>query len=92
MEESVYLTNEQARRFMLLKHGLLGDYRYSGKQGVLEYICQAASYACSMVILACRTSSGLLPQTSSIAVTSRMIMNDGSTTANVAMRAPTIPA
>ena len=41
MEESVYLTNEQARRFMLLKHGLLGDYRYSGKQGVLEYICQA---------------------------------------------------
>lgn len=41
MEESVYLTNEQTRRFMLLKHGLLGDYRYSGKQGVLEYICQA---------------------------------------------------
>ena len=41
MAESVYLTNEQARRFMLLKHGLLGDYRYSGKQGVLEYICQA---------------------------------------------------
>lgn len=41
MGERVYLTNEQARRFMLLKQGLLGDYRYSGKQGVLEYIIQA---------------------------------------------------
>ena len=36
----VYLTNRQARRFLLLKHGLLGDYRFIGKQGALEYVRQ----------------------------------------------------
>jgi len=41
MGESINLTNEQARRFMLLKQGLLGDYRFSGKQSVLDYITQA---------------------------------------------------
>ena len=41
MAESVYLTNEQARR-LCFETWTLGDYRYSGKQGVLEYICQAA--------------------------------------------------
>ncbi|MCL2663868.1 MAG: winged helix DNA-binding domain-containing protein [Oscillospiraceae bacterium] len=35
-----YLTKEQARRFILLKQGLIGDYRFIGKQGVLEYIRQ----------------------------------------------------
>ncbi len=41
MGESIFLTNVQARRFMLLKHGLLGDYRFSGKDGVMAYIRQA---------------------------------------------------
>ena len=34
------VTKEQARRFMLLKHGLLGEYKFSGKQGVIDYIRQ----------------------------------------------------
>lgn len=38
MGQSVSLANEQARRFLLLKQGLLGDYKYSDKQGVLDYI------------------------------------------------------
>ena len=35
------ITIEQARRFILLKQGLLGDYRFSGMQGTLDYIRQA---------------------------------------------------
>lgn len=35
------LTKEQARRFLLAKHGLLGDYRFSGKEGALAYVRQA---------------------------------------------------
>lgn len=35
------LTKQQARRFLLLKQGLLGEYRFSGKAGVLEYMRQA---------------------------------------------------
>lgn len=37
----ITLTNRQARRFLLLKHGLLGEYRYTGKQGALEFIRRA---------------------------------------------------
>lgn len=35
------ITLEQARRFILLKQGLLGDYRFIGKQGALDYVRQA---------------------------------------------------
>lgn len=42
MINSIALSNKQARRFMLLKQGLIGDYRFSGKQGVLDFIRQAA--------------------------------------------------
>lgn len=34
------VTNRQARRFLLLKHGLLGGYRFAGKQGVLDFVQQ----------------------------------------------------
>ncbi len=34
------VTVEQARRFLLLKHGLLGDHSFIGKQGALDYIRQ----------------------------------------------------
>ena len=37
----IRMTNRQARRFLLLKHGLLGAYRFSGKRGALDYIRQA---------------------------------------------------
>lgn len=35
------LTNEQARNFILLKHGLLGEYKFTGKQGIYDFIRQA---------------------------------------------------
>ena len=34
------VTNRQARRFLLLKHGLLGGYRFAGKQGALDFVRQ----------------------------------------------------
>lgn len=34
-------TNEQARHFILLKQGLLGGYRFGGKEGVLDFVRQA---------------------------------------------------
>ena len=36
----ITLTNKQARRFMLLKQGLLGDYKFTGKQGAFDFISQ----------------------------------------------------
>ena len=33
----ITLTNGQARRFMLLRHGLLGGHKYIGKRGALEF-------------------------------------------------------
>ena len=35
------LTNRQARRFMLYKHGLLGGHKFIGKRGVLDFFKQA---------------------------------------------------
>lgn len=37
----VTLTNLQARQFLLLKHGLLGSYQFSGKEGALDFVRQA---------------------------------------------------
>lgn len=36
----IRLTNRQARQFMLLKQGLLGEYRFIGKQGAYDYVRQ----------------------------------------------------
>ena len=41
MENPQNITIEQARRFLLLKQGLIGDYRFIGKEGTMEYIRQA---------------------------------------------------
>lgn len=38
--EPIRLTGRQARRFLLLVHGLLGAYRFSGKEGALSYVRQ----------------------------------------------------
>lgn len=35
------ITKEQARRFILLKQSLLGEHKFTGKQGALEYVRQA---------------------------------------------------
>lgn len=37
----IILTNRQARQFILLKHGLLGEYKFVGKQGALDFVRQA---------------------------------------------------
>lgn len=37
----ITLTNRQARQFMLLKHGLLEEHKFIGRQGVLDFIRQA---------------------------------------------------
>lgn len=36
----IQLTNRQARQFLLLKHGLLGEYKFSEKKGVLDFARQ----------------------------------------------------
>lgn len=36
----IKLTNRQARQFLLLKHGLLGEYQFAGKEGVLDFVRQ----------------------------------------------------
>ena len=35
------ITKDQARQFILLKQGLLGDYRFIGKDGAYQYVRQA---------------------------------------------------
>ena len=35
------ISNQQARQFMLLKHGLIGEYKFIGKQGAFDFIHQA---------------------------------------------------
>ena len=37
----ITLTKKQARRFLLLKHGLLGSYKFKGKDGILDFVRQA---------------------------------------------------
>lgn len=36
----IQLTNRQARQFLLLKHGLLGEHQFAGKQGILDFVRQ----------------------------------------------------
>ena len=35
------LTLDEAKKFILYKQGLLGEYRFSGKEGVLAFVRQA---------------------------------------------------
>ncbi|MGH4138207.1 DNA glycosylase AlkZ-like family protein [Clostridium sp.] len=39
--KQVSFTNKQARQFILLKQGLMGNYKFFGEQGVCDYIKQA---------------------------------------------------
>ena len=39
-KEPITLTNKQARQFMLMKHGLLGEYKFAGEHGTLDFIRQ----------------------------------------------------
>ena len=35
------ISKQQARQFILSKQGLIGAYRFIGKEGAYDYICQA---------------------------------------------------
>lgn len=37
----IQLTNRQARQFLLLKQGLLGEHIFIGKQGAFDFVRQA---------------------------------------------------
>lgn len=37
----IYMTKAEARRFILYKQGLLGEHRFRGKDGVLDFVRQA---------------------------------------------------
>jgi uncharacterized protein YcaQ len=37
----ITLTKKQARQFLLIKQGLLGEYKFVGKDGVMDYVRQA---------------------------------------------------
>jgi hypothetical protein len=41
MTEEIRITKDQACRFMLEKHGLVGPYKFTGRQGILDFIGQA---------------------------------------------------
>ncbi len=43
MAEGIRLTNQQARHFLLHRQGLLGECRFAGKQGALDYIREVGS-------------------------------------------------
>jgi uncharacterized protein YcaQ len=40
-DNMIHLSNRQARQFLLLKHGLLDEYRFFGKQGIMDFVRQA---------------------------------------------------
>ena len=37
----IHITQNEARKFILYKQGLLGDYRFEGKSGILDFVRQA---------------------------------------------------
>ena len=41
MSDSMTISKKTARRFILMKQGLFGDYKFAGKQGALEFVRQA---------------------------------------------------
>lgn len=41
MGDALKITKRQAKRFLLLKHGLLGAHKFEGKQGIYDYVRQA---------------------------------------------------
>lgn len=38
---TISITRDQAKRFLFSKQGLLGQYRFVGKDGAYQYVCQA---------------------------------------------------
>jgi len=40
LSHEISISNRQARQFLLLKHGLIGEYKFQGKQGIIDFIRQ----------------------------------------------------
>lgn len=72
MIENVTLTNKQARQFLLLKHGLIGGYQFSGKQGVLDFIRRAGCIQYDPIDV-CGKNSELVLQSRVKGFTKRML-------------------
>lgn len=68
----ITLTNRQARQFVLLKHGLLGEYKFTGKQGALDYVRQTGCIQYDPVD-ACGKNSELVLQSRVKGFTKRML-------------------
>lgn len=51
----IALTNRQARQFLLLLHGLLGEHRFIGAAGALDFVRQAG---CTSLVRACAALPG----------------------------------
>ncbi len=68
------LTNQQARRFILLKQGLIGDYRFTGKSGILDFVKQAGCIQFDPIDV-CGKNSELVLQSRIHGVTKQMLFD-----------------
>ena len=71
---SEQITKQQARRFMLLKHGLLGERRFAGAEGAYTFIRQAGSIQYDPIDV-CGRNADLVLQ-SRVSSYSKQILND----------------
>lgn len=70
----IVITKQQARRFLLLKHGLLGARKYEGSEGVYDFICQAGSIQFDPIDV-CGRNADLVLQ-SRVAGYTKQVLND----------------
>ena len=40
----IHITKYEARKFILYKQGLLGDYQFEGKSGILDFVRKAECF------------------------------------------------
>lgn len=66
------LTNEQARRFMLRKHGLIGENVFTGKDGIVDYVRQCGCIQFDPID-ACGKNAELVLQSRIKGVTKQML-------------------
>lgn len=58
--DSYQLTNQQGRRLLLLRHGLIGEKQYQGKTGTLNYIREIGSLQFDPIDICGRTADLVL--------------------------------
>jgi uncharacterized protein YcaQ len=72
MAQAIHLTNEQARRFLLHKQGLIGEHIFEGKNGALDYIHSVGSIQFDPVDV-CGKNAELILQSRVAGFTKRML-------------------